>query len=194
MHIPCEVIARLSHLRHCEKYPDFDAIRLERGKVIATNGKLLAVENVPSLDLSEPVHLVLDDALIKQCEVEAKASGRLDLIVTMGMVMCKSTFGYQAPIQTFTGPTPNWDRWREVIADAQKQSDVPGGVMVWDAQDIYDLARSSPSGRVEFPKVIDASKRCIVIRDSASHDWCGFFVPTITDGKHYSGAVVPGWV
>lgn len=194
MKIPCETIARMSRLRHSDPNSEFSAFRLESDKLIASNRKLMAIEHVPSIQTVEPLHVAIDDALLEQCRTESQYGGTLELVAAMGMVIGKTTFGYQSGNLAYQGQISEWSRWAEVIACTRTPAKASSGVMVWSADDIALLASASPSGVVEFPKVIDATAMSIVIRDSTTHDWVGFFHPKVTDGKHYSGAVVPGWV
>lgn len=194
MKIPCETIVRLSHIMQGwtdETKPEFRTVRIEDRKIICTDRKFMVMEHVPSAVGTH--HLVLDDALIEQCRTESQFGGQLELVCLPGMAMAKSTFGYQTGNLAYVGPTPEFDRWPEIIASARGDQQT-AGVMVWDADDVARIAAASPSGTIEFPRVIDATALSIVIRDVSTHDWCGFFHPKVSDGMHRSGAVVPGWV
>lgn len=197
MKIPCELIVRMSHIMqgwHDGLDPVFRTMRLENGRVIVTDRALMAIERVAAFEGVH--HITIDDALLEQCRTESQYGGLLEIVANPALrfTMGKTTFGYSTGNIGYFGPTAEFDRWPEVIAPARTAPTEPAGVMVWNARDIGALAAASPSGVVEFPRIIDATMLAIPIRDSTTGDWCGFFHPKITDGKHYGGATVPGWV
>lgn len=83
----------------------------------------------------------------------------------------------------------DWRKWfPETASPAQ-----PGRAMFIDLDGLTGLITSSPSGRVTFPKVIDAD-RPIVIRDVTDPNWIGVFFARPDTGRFAQGAALPDWI
>lgn len=80
----------------------------------------------------------------------------------------------------------NWRKW------ISPEPSEPGRAMFVDTIGLYALAMSSPSGRVTFPRAIDAEKS-IIVRDVASPDWLGVFLARPQNGLFRDGAIRPKW-
>lgn len=201
MKIPCETIVRMAHLLpspNVEIDPIFRTLRLENGKIIATDRRFMAIEQL-SERFEGVYHLAVTDVFLAQCKVEAPFSGVFDAVPTppLRYTTGKTTFGW-SPSDNLgvypDGPTA-FDNWYQmVVAPCIEPAAVSRGGMMWLLDDIQRLAASSPSGTVVFEQNIDCDNRPSVVRDLDTPDWCGFFLPRLHNGAWLGGATVPGWL
>jgi hypothetical protein len=200
MRIPCETIARLSHLlpKPTDEIDDiFRAFRLDNGKVIATDRVFMAVEYIGGWE--GVFHIRLSDADIEQCRTESAFSSYLEIVPTpaIAFTTAKTSLGYNPPGNIGVYPTEAtaYDDWyTRVVQPCITPSDVPRGAMIWRVDAMLALARSSPSGIVVFENIVDVETRAAVVRDINSPDWCGFFMPRLSDGLYHPAAALPGWL
>lgn len=82
----------------------------------------------------------------------------------------------------------NWRSWFP-----QEPATKPGRPMFIDVDGLKALVRSSPSGRVVFPLVIDADQP-ILVRDTMSERWIGVFFARPNSGLFLKGAQLPEWM
>lgn len=82
----------------------------------------------------------------------------------------------------------NWRNWFPTEAPTQ-----PGKPMYLDVDGMASLVASSPSGRVVFPKIIDAEKP-VFISDVAEPNWRGVFFAQGANGVFINGATLPEWI
>ena len=198
MKIPCDTIARLANALPSEsdEIDDiFRTFRLDNGRVIATDRTIMAVEHIGGWEGVH--HIRLTPADIAQCRTESAWNSALEIVATPIMTVAKTTYGY-TPAGDIgvrpAGPT-DYDAWHErIVKPCATPSDVPRGAMIWRTDQIAALARSSPSGVVVFENIIDVETRAAVIRDINSPDWCGFFMPRLSDGLYHPAAALPGWL
>ena len=179
-----------------------NTIRLEivNGKILAivTNQKIGAVEWV---GLAQPgengvAHVVLDPILIAQCKAEAFLDGVLTITTIPEIAVASAT---TSSGWTFSGNACQWgehedlDDWRSWAPD-----DMPGKsqyVMAWNLYQVQALMECSPTGKVLFPRHIDASKP-IVIRDEGNEGWVGLFMAKLVSNNSDMpkiGAELPDW-
>lgn len=191
MKIPCETIARLSVLRG---EGEFAAIRLDNGRVIATNRRFMAVERVPMFE--GVAHIIPDDALIFQCQTEATYSSFMDVTANPALryTIAKTTLGYTSGNIGYFEPTPDFDRWSEIIGQCADPLPASAGAMVIDMADLSNLVAASPSGVVSFETNTHPDLRPALVRDVNSPDWVGCFLPRLHDGIYHPPAALPGWV
>lgn len=196
MKIPCDTIARLANLiDYAVEDTIFHTIRLDNGCVIASDRKFMAIEHIGGW--TGVAHINVDDVLRAQCVTEAAWSGSLEITVNpaLNYTVARSTMGYvSGNIGVFPTVPTNFDRWKEVALQCDEPAAKPAGTMIWHTDGLVKLAKSSPSGVVAFEQVIDAETRPTVIRDIASPDWVGLFLPQISDGIFHPPAVLPGWL
>jgi hypothetical protein len=197
--IPCETIVRMSHLLPsptAEVEPIFRTLRLDNGKIIATDRRFMAIEQIEPFE--GVYHISVPDALLAACQSEAQYSGVLTVTPMPGMpfITAVTTMGFNGGnIGVFpSGPT-DYDKWHEmVVAPCASPVAAPQGGMLWQLDDMVRLAACAPSGVVIFEGMIDAINRPTVVRDVNSPDWCGFFLPRISNGIFHAPATVPGWL
>lgn len=81
--------------------------------------------------------------------------------------------------------------WRTWFPDAL--SERATRPMFLDVDGMKSLVKSSPSGRVVFPLIVDA-ERPVVVRDTMSERWVGVFFARPNNGLFLKGAQIPEWV
>lgn len=198
MKIPCETLVRMAHITQGHKPdhdPIFQTIRLDNGRVIASNRRLMVMERVEPFE--GVFHIQLDDATIEACRTESQFKGVMEIVPNpaLAFTMGKTTFGHvTGNIGVFPAKETDLDRWPEVIQCCYEPRTESHGALVWSTDDIGRLAAASPSGVIEFARFINTSDRASVVRDITTSEWVGFFMPRVADGLQHSGAVVPGWV
>ena len=81
------------------------------------------------------------------------------------------------------------DKWRDWF----KLSTESKGFMYCTIIDIDTLWRTSPSGNVVFPEVINTSEP-VIVRDVADANWVGVFIPSTDDKTTLKPATLPEWL
>lgn len=193
--IPCDVYARLASITdtiYHDGGPFCKTLRVENGKVIATNRKVLAIERV-DCDIGT-AHILVDPNLVAQCRTEAQFDSILTVTIdhSMRFGTAKTTFGYNYPGNVgywSDGPNELAD-WKNIVP--QTLPTVSDGAMLWDAKIIAALGLSSPTGGLVFPEFINASEP-VLIRDVSDDRWCGIFLARPRDTV-LGGATIPEWL
>lgn len=195
--IPCEVIARLSILANdtpADADQRFKSLRYDNGLLIASNNRLIAVENITGP--AGVFHLVLDPALVAQCRTEAPFKSVLHVTLNdmLQFASGKTTLGYSHPANCtlWNSPASKFDSWRDIVARVVDPANEPNGGMYWKAQEIALLAATAPSGSVIFERVVDVNRPAI-IRDPFDENWFAMFNPWNKDLETAPPATLPGW-
>lgn len=197
MRIPADTIARLSHLLPEQPSDDpFDCFRLDNGMVMATNKGFMAVEYIGGWE--GVFYIRADRNLIEQCRTEAQWSSTVEFtaVPQVKYTTALSTMGWKCGDNLGVFPTEptDYDHWRErILAACLEPVAQSGGPVVFDANGLSCLARTSPSGCIALELNSEPAQRAVVVRDIDSADWVGFFTGRISDGRAHSAAVVPGW-
>lgn len=195
--IPCDTIARLSTLiDRNDDEPIFHTMRLDNGRVITTDRKFLAVEQVAHF--TGVHHIALSDALVQQCITETQFNSVLSVTPNsmLKWTSARTSLGYNVTenIGIYPDEPTRFDAWYErVVAPCLAPADTSKGAMVVDLDLLARLVATSPSGSIVYEQHIDIS-RPTVLRDINSPDWCGFFLPRLNDGIYYAPATVPQWL
>ena len=197
--IPCDTITRLSALLpgpDADVEPIFHTMRLDHGRIICTDRKFGAVEQIDHFEGAW--HISLDAALLEQCRIEAQFNGVLTVTPnqTLMWTAAQTTMGYapQGNIGVYPSEPTKYDDWYKLMVEpALTPATSASGALVCSAEDVARLGRTSPSGRIVFEKVIDVT-RPTIMRDTEDHRWCGFFFPRLNDGIFYPSASVPSWL
>ena len=195
--IPCDAIARMSHILAgvpADADTHFRTIRVENGMVIASNRKTLVVEliggNVGAMNL------IVDTALLAQCVTEATFGSTLTVTVNevLQFAAAKTTLGYSHPsnVALFSPNVSDMSRWREVVEKVRNPAPVAKGGMVWNAEVIAALGRAAPTGALVFEEVIDL-ERPVLVRDLRDPNWFGIFQPFLEDETLFEPALLPSW-
>lgn len=190
--IPCETFLRLSKVAGDEA--SWHTLRYDNGCLVATDRRFMAIEQVASAP--GVYHLVLDEALLRQCEIEKDFNSRIAFTVNemLGFAVGKTSLGYVTTANiAHSGPVhADWSRWREIVMQCATPAAKPNGGMFWDMDGLARLAASSPSGLVVFEEVIDTNRPTLV-RDVKDYQWLGVFHPN-SAADHYSPASLPTWM
>lgn len=196
MKIPCETIVRFAQLIDpSEDDPVFHTIRLDNGQIIASDRKFMAIENIGGFTGIH--HIVVDAALLAQCETEAQYSSYIEITPNdmLKYTVAKTTLGYvTGNIGVWPAAGNAFDRWRDVARQCAEPVAAAKGAMIWHTDGLIRLAKASPSGIVVFEQLIDAETRPTIVRDINSPDWVGLFLPRISDGMYHGAAMLPGWL
>lgn len=179
---------------------DFMTVRLEkvngRTIAIATNRMIMAIELLPHFYPSpdEVCHVVLDPHLVNQCRFDSLLDATLT-IETMPEIALATA--YTSTGWKYHGNACYWrdktefDRWRDVIP--KKNVGKSQYIMTWNLPHIQALFESSPTGKVYFPRYIDASLP-VVLRDMGDDSWVGVFIPSVDSKTRTVEAEMPEWV
>lgn len=202
--VQAEVVKRLSKV--CNFFDSstshelkflINTVRIENRQgqsyAVATNGKVASIQYIGTTEHEDgSCHLKLTEEFIKQLEFESMISGTLTIqtIPECAASSVTSTSGYIFQDCSYwfdSTPLNEWRSWLQNDAVEHK------GFMYWDVFHIKSLLETSPSGKVCFPEIIDAT-RPILIRDKLDRNWAGVFLPqpNVTD-KVAAAAVKPEW-
>jgi len=197
MKISCDTIARLSLLLGRADDPIFNTLRLDNGRVVASNRKLMVIERVESFEGA--YHINVPEALANQCREEAKYNSVLDITPNpvLKYTTARTTLGFDVSenIGVWSDHPTAYDDWHERIIEPLRQPvQEPSGTMIWIADDIELLARTSPSGVVVFERMIAADTRPVLMRDLNDDGWCAVTMMTLNDDVTRAPAALPGWL
>jgi len=198
--IPCDTFARLAYVTNHTLQPLnpwFLSIRIENNLALASNRKVLVVEKLPWQNPGV-VHVPITPEIIALCEAEKAIKSNLHVSYepVINFASLQTTRG--AKLMQGNGAVmctePNdFDKWREKIVDiAREPVKKSNGGMYWDAEDMANLAASSPSGRLVFPEFINVEKPT-VIRDINDYDWFAVWVPSMPN-RLLTSATLPIWI
>jgi hypothetical protein len=176
-----------------------NTVRLEaiNGKLIAvvTNMRIAAIELIGTVPVGQNgvAHIVLDPSLIAQCKAESFIDGVLTIntIPEIAVASAQTSSGW-----SMQGNTCHWyedtplNDWRTWAPDAPITKSE--GIMMWGLYAVQSLAESSPTGKVIFPRYIDAMKP-VVLRDKTNPNWVGLFVPRPYNDQQKTEATLPEW-
>lgn len=192
--IPCDVYARLAGVTdtiYFDGSPWCKTMRIEDGKAIVTNRKVMVIESIGGP--KGVGHVIIDPQLVAQCRTEAPFDSKLTVTIddALRFGTAKTTLGYCFPGNVGRwGPEENeLARWRTALPI--REATASDGAMLWDAPVISALCASSPTGGLVFPRFIDCNMP-VVIRDASDDRWCGIFLPRAHDSV-YGAAKLPEW-
>lgn len=204
--IKCATFARIASI--CSFFeprtlPDIRAklntVRLEtrngRTFAVATNQQVAAIELIGITPGAQDghAHIILDPVLINQCKAEAFMNGVLSInvIPEIATAFAQTSSGWNYPGNPcyWFDDTPLND-WRNWAPDAPVTK--TENIMMWSVFHMQSLVETSPSGKVYFPKHVDAEKP-VVIRDCVDPNWVGLFVPKPQGETQKIAATLPDW-
>lgn len=195
MKIPCDTIARLSHLLEPNDDPAIASFRLDNGMVIATNRRFMAIEHVGQWD--GVFYVRNDEAMIEQCRTEAQFATAITFtaVPALKWTTAITTMGWSMSENIGVWPeSTDYDLWRERILEPCKTplTQTMGAISV-HVDALRQLAAASPSGMIVMERHSDPRDRPTVVRDVNADNWVGFFRAQLDDGYSHNDAVVPGW-
>lgn len=204
--IPCETFCRIASVvsffeprTPLEIRAQIECVRLEihKGKMfaIATNQQIAVIEYVDDSPQPDGVaHVVVDPALIAQCETEKAYNSFLEVttIPEIATATASTMYGF-----TYKGNACIWpdktvmDEWRNWGPDNPALEF--HGALYLETDHIHQLFLASPSGRIIFPSFINVNEP-VVLRDRKNPNWVGLFLgrPPITENEA-KPAVLPDW-
>lgn len=213
--IPCETFARLSYAALLNPKPEYDhinCIRIENingdSYAIATNSMIAAVQYLGKTDSAENggVCVMIIPELVQQCISEQSFDSVLtiDAMETefYSFASAKTTFGYIHPHNVGWFPADHlykrpWNTlgsWRIMLPEGDKLPKKSKGFLFMDTEQITNLGKTSPSGRIVFPEIIDSSFP-VLVRDSIDPSWVGIFLPRDAGSQSsLSPATYPDWL
>lgn len=208
--IPCSTFARLANAaipQPNETRHHINCIRFENVNgacyAIATNALIAAIEHLGNTEWQDyGICIARDPALIAQCESEASFDSELTIDVIINDIMkfasAKTTFGYTHPDNVLRYPPDGmdhrpWNDFRSLVPDEMPSKSA--GFLFMDTEQITNLGKASPSGRLVFPKFIDSSKP-VLVRDAVDPAWLGLFLPRDNGGSQdkLKPATRPEWI
>lgn len=195
--IPCDTVARLGRLA-LSNGPDggkLTSLRLDNGQVIATNKKLMVVENIGGF--TGVVHVAVTLGLIEQCEEEAKYNSVIRFIATepLGIMTAKTSYGW-SPVGNLWVPVGphDFDKWRTIVMRASAPLIQPGTVgMYWNVAELILLGQTAPSGDLTFESFIDPGVKPMIVRDFNDPNWLAIARP-FDNIMNAPAAVFPSWM
>lgn len=189
--ITCDTVSRLAHLATGDD-EWFQTIRIDNGVAVASNRRLLACELIPAC--TGAVHLMLAPELVEQCRTEAQWDSTLTISVMDGLnyASAKTSLGWIAPGNVaLYADTPNeLAKWRDILP--KQPAKTHRGALFMTTDEMVQLCKSSPSGRIVFEEIMDILQPTVV-RDIYDDDWFGLFYPRSTKDS-YLPATLPSWV
>lgn len=193
--IPCDTIARLAPLVHGSE-DWFNTIRIDNGQVIATDRRIMAIENIGGS--SGIIHFKPFPMIVDLCKKHYDKS--LTIIVNEMLKFAIATLpGIELPAVNCVNwaDTPNiFNNWRSMVMRAKEPAKKSTGAMAWQGNLVAKLCGSSPTGNVVFETNIDVmSNRPTLIRDELEEKWLGVFNPWVDDVKRdVAPAIMPDWM
>lgn len=193
--IPCETIVRLASLiptPGMDIDPIFRSLRLENGKVIVTDRRFMAIENL-NFSFIGTDHIEIPPLLLARCIEGTKTAERITIISNpmIGYTMVADDPAVNLHVKGDTAPYDCW--YEKIVKPALTSAVADNGAMSCDAVDFARFAATAPSGQIVFESPIDRN-RPMVVRDIHSYDWCGFVYPRLAGGGFHQPATVPTWL
>ena len=194
--LKCETYARLCNILNF--MPEnanewFNSIRLENNYAIASNRQIMVIERLNYVNPPEPLHIVNNDKLRNQCLEESKFESDLFVHVNpmLKFASAKTTFGYNFAenAAVWSDAENHIDKWASIIPKTHNTQ--TKGAMFWEATNIANLSKASPSGCIVFEEFIDERKP-VIIRDLNDENWFAIFVPGVDDAV-VKPATLPEW-
>ncbi len=194
--IPTQTLSRISSVVSQTTDTDLQHVLLQckdsQLYLIATDEQIAVAETIGQCESADfNVFIRIDDSFIDSLYSSILIDGitTIDIIPDICFADLTTDTGYKADkcFKWFDeNKLLNWKKWF-VSADSQQ------GFMYWNLYQINKLFKSSLSGNIVFPKLIDSSKPCIV-RDIDNSDWIGVFIPSCSEKSALKPAEIPQWL
>lgn len=206
--IDCGVFSRLSKIsRSCEdKFLRSVRLEIKDGYSVAmvTSRLIMAIEflgedNSPDFSMNA----VVDDALIKQCDLEKAFDSKLNFEYnpTLDYTMVKTSLGYSHPgnasipkttsCGVIVGEENITSKWRDVLPK-KLPAETTGG-MFSNMNNLALLASTAPSGLIIFPECIDVDQP-VIVNDVHDPNWLGVFMSRPENMEAPDPVTIPGWI
>lgn len=197
--IPCETIQRIARIINVippdENREWLRSVFIERKRdhvwIGATNATFAAIQYMGVIPGNDGIIAIKGEALPLLPSRDAHCT--INDMAGLDWCMISTTDGFSyggdAAMRLPEG-IETFKAWRDWIGP---EATATGRAMFINTDGLAALANSSPSGRVVFPRIIDAEKP-VIIRDIADPDWLGIFVARPSNGLFFDGATRPNWV
>lgn len=195
--IPCDTIRRLAPVAFANPDVTMQCLRLDRGCVVASSGKVMVIEHV---GFDAPVtHVMIDPALYQQCFSEYLYHGKVTFGVTeiLRYTTAKTTFGFISSVNAYAVASADFDKWHEITLRAGAPLVEPGPHgMMWELDQLQLLVQSSPSGKIALERNIDAQIKPVFMTDAVDPNWLAIARPhDFGDLQNpVNPARFPGWM
>lgn len=201
--IRCGTFARLAHAANqfynaSPHRPSLNCVRLERRSetvlAIATNSRILAVERIGTNDKQPDgeVCVALDPVMLDYANANQDDLFFIAPVPGVPWATVKSMMGWSfAGNAMHVWDGPDYPNWRAHIPSILPENS--RGFVYLYSELIKDLGRSSPSGHLALPFVVD-SRRPTMVRDGSNSDWFGVFIPSPDDVPTLRAAEIPEWL
>ena len=181
--LKCEIYARLMAVLDCveDRNTDFMFIRLEANLVIVTNNQIMVVQRTDHINPTTPIHLAANQELRDVCSKEAPYNSDIKIInnEALGYSAATTTYGFTLHNAVLPlGDNARIHNWRSCLADPPDKPSTRH--MVWNAEDITNLCKASPSGVLVFAQNIDGQVPT-PIRDANDESWLGIMMPGVQE-------------
>lgn len=158
---------------------------------ITTNGTLGVIEYLGNVDNADNVcHIKLTEEIMTALELDSLADGVTSIEIIDELAVGKLSTMLNGSYNDFIWPdeTPlnNWREWIELPTESK-------GFMYWDVYQIEMLFKTSPTGKIVFPEIINSTAP-IILRDVGSDNWLGLFIPKPARDEDVIAATLPEWL
>jgi hypothetical protein len=199
MRIPCDTIARLSHVlspADADVNEAFKCFRLDNGMIMASNRHYLVIEEIERF--TGTYYIKASEALIEQCRTEAQFNSWIEItpVDALRYTTAVTTLGFSISenIGYWPAGATDFDAWRDRIMEpCRTPLEATSGHMTLHLPSMIELLKAAPSGTVTLEQHLDPRNRPTCVRDSDASNWVAFFRPSVTDGRSHAAAAVPGW-
>lgn len=208
--IPCSTFVRLANAVNIIHHPNTEYLRsiyleYRNGKAIAvaSNCKIAAIEYFYAVppEFDQKTVVTISPKLLEQCKTEAPFESVLTIVANpdLSFTAAKTSLGFNLTdniMQVHPEAMKELSDWRNWFPDrSPDKTDMIALYM--NAEDIANLGRSSPSGRLMFPTHYTADQP-VIVRDELDEKWCGLFMPSgrNTKGEKFVAkpAQPPEWI
>lgn len=195
IHIPASAIARALAITSAtapDAHPAFKCLRLDNGRLIASNRSIITVEKIEPFDGVFYVNPTPDFA--QQVATEATYGAVFTLTLVEGWYTAASTYGWTATdnLSLDVGAS-EFDRVGEIIRQVElRDTEQSFGGMRWNAHNIRALTAASPSGELSFEQHIDCRQPTVVC-DPNDNGWFAIFAPYLDKQDTAEPAKLPTW-
>jgi hypothetical protein len=172
------------------KFMDFTTIKIEGQNLIATNDTLACVQHL-NTDNTDNCYINVTKELVKIVYNELNKEGFLtfETISELAMGSVTDSNGHiytDIIVWPDESPLDNWREWFRLSEESQ-------GFMFANLEQLETLWKSSPSGNIVFPEVINASEP-VIVRDVTDANWVGVFIPSLESKATLKAATLPEWL
>lgn len=175
-----------------QRFIALEAVKIEinSGKcyIIGSNNTIACVEYLNETDQEDDsCYININKVLIDDKNIDGLFTFETIPELAMGSVVDDKGQNY---IDFISWPDESpLDKWRDWF----KLSTESNGFMYWNLEQIETLWKTSPSGEIVFPKIINATEP-VIVRDVNNANWLGVFIPAVDGKAVIKPATLPEWL